>query len=143
MSGLKYDSGKAPLDLISPTALSFLAQVLAFGAQKYSAHNWRGGIPMSKLISASGRHLEAIKASVDYDHETGLPHAAHLMCEAMFMCEQLVSIHHQQFDDRYKETESKRDLLAAVLAGDVGEIQRQLQEIQALQFTVTTLAKKG
>lgn len=141
MSGQKYDSGKAPFDLISPLSLAFLAQVLAFGANKYAAHNWRGGIPLSKLIAASTRHLEAIKAGIDTDHETGLPHAAHLMCEAMFIVDQMHSIHHRMFDDRYSETESKKNLLAAVLAGDVGEIQRQLHEVHTLQFQVTQSIK--
>lgn len=136
MSGLKFDSNKAPFDLIAPLALAYLSQVLAFGAVKYAAHDWKGGIPLSKLIAASSRHLEAIKAGIDTDHETGLPHAAHLMCEAMFMVDQMASIHHCFFDDRYKETESKKDLLAALLAGDTKQIQEQTLLIHTLQSTV-------
>lgn len=133
MSGDKHNTGKAPLDLVSPLALAYLSQVLAFGAKKYAAHNWKGGIPLSYLIAASSRHLEAIKAGIDLDAETGLPHAAHLMCESMFILDQMNSIHHLQFDDRFQETQSKKDLLAAVLAGDVKQIQQQLLELHTLQ----------
>lgn len=130
VSGLKYDSEKSRLDLISPIATGFLARVLGFGAEKYSANNWRLGIPMSKLIAASQRHLEAIKAGIDFDHETGLPHAAHLMCEAMFMCEQLVSLRHNMYDDRYKINPI---LLAALLEGDMKKVSECIKEIKSNQ----------
>lgn len=118
-TGDKADIGKPRMDLISPIAMAYLAQVLTFGANKYTAHNWRKGIPLSKLIAASQRHLTAIAAGLDTDEETGLPHAAHLMCEAMFMCEQLVSPLHASTDDRYKYTEAQKDLLVTLLAGTV------------------------
>ena len=37
--GLKYDMDKAPMSLLSREALEQTAQVLAFGAKKYAAHN--------------------------------------------------------------------------------------------------------
>lgn len=136
-TGLKHNKGKAPLDLISPLAAAYLAQVLAFGAEKYAAHNWRGGIKLSYLLAACQRHILAIQAGIDNDEETGLPHAAHLMCEAMFMVDQMNSIHHKLLDDRFKDTDSKKNLLVAVLAGDVNAIQKQLNEIHTLQSNVT------
>lgn len=118
-TGDKADTGKPRMDLISPLAMAYLAQVLTFGANKYAAHNWRKGIPLSKLIAASQRHLTAIAAGIDTDEETGLPHAAHLMCEAMFICEQLVSPVGLINDDRYLYTRSQKDLLVTLLAGTV------------------------
>lgn len=129
MAGDKHDTGKAPFDLISPIALAFLAQVLAFGAQKYAAHNWRKGIPQSKLIAASHRHLAAIQAGINYDAETGLPHAAHLMCEAMFMCEQLTTT---KGNDIYHLNTNQKNLLDALLAGDVNAVTEQLNAIHSI-----------
>lgn len=114
--GLKHDTGKPDFSLISPIASAYLAQVLTFGAKKYAAHNWRKGIPMSKLLAASDRHLTAIKAGIDKDPETGLPHAAHLMCECMFMIEQMASPRADEFDDRFKLTDAQRQLVESLLA---------------------------
>jgi hypothetical protein len=115
--GLKYDQSKPRMDLMSPIALAHLSSVLTFGAQKYAEHNWRSGIQMSRLISASQRHLTAIQAGIDYDEETALPHAAHLMCCAMFMIEQLYSEKASLMDDRYHLDSDQKNLLAALLAG--------------------------
>jgi hypothetical protein len=35
---MKYDNGKAPLALLPPEALIKIAEVLAFGAEKYGAN---------------------------------------------------------------------------------------------------------
>lgn len=132
-SGIKYDSNKPDFSLISPIALAFLAQVLTFGAKKYAAHNWRKGIEVSRLVAASSRHLEAIRGGIFYDTETGLPHAAHLMCEAMFMCEQLVSPIHNVTDDTYDLHPEQKHLLAALLAGDVSEVSKCITAIHLNQ----------
>ena len=84
-TGLKNDQGKLPYNLLDRTALDEVAKVLAFGAVKYSAENWRGGIEYSRLIGATLRHMMAVSDGEDYDPETGLPHAAHAMCCMMFL----------------------------------------------------------
>lgn len=83
--GLKYDSEKPRMDLLDPSALEGLAEVLTFGAKKYAAHNWRGGIEYSRLIAAIYRHLNAINRGEDSDPESGLPHIDHLGCCWMFL----------------------------------------------------------
>ena len=85
MQGIKYDEGKAPMNLLDRYALEQLASVLAHGAVKYSPENWRGGISYSRLIAASLRHLMAVSDGEDYDQESQLPHAAHAMCSLMFL----------------------------------------------------------
>lgn len=84
-SGLKYDAGKPRLDLIDPLAIEGLANVLGFGAQKYSAHNWRNGIQYSRLIAALLRHTFAILRGETIDPESGLPHIDHVGCCWMFL----------------------------------------------------------
>lgn len=85
MQGIKYDDGKAPMNLLDRYALEQLASVLAHGAVKYAPENWRGGIAYSRLIAASLRHLMAVSDGEDYDQESQLPHAAHAMCSLMFL----------------------------------------------------------
>lgn len=98
--GIKFDQDKPRMDLIDPTAMNELAKVLAFGAQKYAAHNWRKGLHKSRLLGAALRHLFAYLGGEDKDPETGLSHVAHAMCCCMF----LIGLEHRaDLDDRYKE----------------------------------------
>lgn len=101
MSGLKYDSDKPRMDLLDPEFLEDVSRVLGFGAKKYAAHNWRGGISYSRLIGAAYRHLGAINRGEDTDPESGLPHVAHLGCCVMFLSWMMK--HRTDIDDRYKE----------------------------------------
>lgn len=101
MSGLKYDSDKPRMDLLDPEFLEDVSRVLGFGAKKYAAHNWRGGISYSRLIGAAYRHLGAINRGEDTDPESGLPHVAHLGCCVMFLSWMMK--HRTDLDDRYKE----------------------------------------
>lgn len=99
--GIKYDTGKPPMSLIDRHAVEQIAQVLAFGANKYAAHNWRQGIAFSRLLDAALRHLFAFADGEDTDPESGLSHIAHAGCCVVFL---LGMIHaHPELDDRHKE----------------------------------------
>lgn len=104
-TGIKYDSGKAPLDLLSTVALIELARVLDFGAKKYGRSNWRGGLSECRLIAAALRHMFAYLAGEDLDPESGLPHPAHAMACIMFLLDQHPRL--PALDDRYKSPEAK------------------------------------
>jgi hypothetical protein len=84
-TGIKHDTGKLPMGLIPVEAKRGLAAVLAFGAKKYSPHNWRGGMDWMRLIDSAHRHLDAFNAGEDLDPETGLPHVDHLQACAAFL----------------------------------------------------------
>ena len=99
-AGVKFYASKARMDLLDPYAVEQLSHVLAFGAQKYAAHNWRMGISKGRLIAAALRHLFAYLGGQDKDDETGLSHVAHAMCCCMFL---LGLEHRTDLDDRYKE----------------------------------------
>lgn len=99
-AGQKFDSEKPPVDLLDTYALEQTALVLAFGARKYAAHNWRGGIRFSRLIGAAMRHLMAINRGEDIDPESGLPHAAHASCCVMFLLWMMEN--RPDLDDRWK-----------------------------------------
>jgi hypothetical protein len=98
--GIKHDSGKAPMSLLSREALEQTALVLAFGADKYAAHNWRKGFQWSRPLSAAMRHLLAFQDGEDRDPESGLSHLAHAMCCIMFVLE--FEKTHKELDDRWK-----------------------------------------
>lgn len=85
MSGTKYDQDKPRMDLLDAEALEGLAAVLTFGAKKYAAHNWRGGISYSRLLAALLRHTFAIMRGEYVDPESGLPHIDHVGCCWMFL----------------------------------------------------------
>lgn len=98
--GIKHDQDKPPMDLIDNAFLIELSNVLGFGARKYAAHNWRGGINYSRLIAAAYRHLGAINSGEDIDPESGLSHAGHLACCVMFLSKMMQT--RPDLDDRYK-----------------------------------------
>lgn len=97
----KYDQGKLPMSLLSRTALEEISKVLQFGANKYSANNWRRGFIWSRTLDAAMRHLHAFADGEDLDPESGLSHLAHLGCNIMFMLEFQKT--HPEMDDRYKK----------------------------------------
>lgn len=99
-TGLKYDAEKVRVDLLDPEWLEQVGSVLTFGARKYAAHNWRGGISYSRLIGACLRHVFAILRGEDTDPESGLPHSAHASCCLMFLSWMMT--HRKDLDDRWK-----------------------------------------
>ena len=104
-TGIKHDTGKAPIDLVDGEAIIAIADVLAFGAQKYAAHNWRAGIAWSRLYSATMRHLLAFWSGEETDPESGLPHLAHALCGLMFL--HWHAQHRRDLDDRWVEGETR------------------------------------
>lgn len=115
-AGTKRDRQKPRFDLLSPIALAYVARVLTLGADKYSAHNWREGISCDRLNAAILRHAMPMLVGEYCDRETGLPHAAHLMCEAMFYLE--LGSSDRFIPPSFRYTEDQTDLLAALLAGN-------------------------
>lgn len=99
--GLKYDQDKPRMDLLDPEFLEGVAKVLSFGANKYDAHNWRLGIPLSRLLAAAYRHLGQYNSGADLDKESGLNHLYHASCCLMFAS--WLQIHRPAFDDRWRE----------------------------------------
>ena len=99
-SGVKHDSEKPRMDLLSTKALIQVAKVMGMGAKKYGDSNWRGGLAWSRVIGAALRHLTAFNDGENIDPESGLSHIAHLSCCAMFLLEYIET--HPELDDRYR-----------------------------------------
>jgi hypothetical protein len=99
-TALKFDTNKLPLNLLSTEAMNQTAAVLAFGAEKYAAHNWRAGFAWSRPLAAAMRHITAFNDGEDKDPESGLSHLAHAACCIMFLLE--FEKTHRHLDDRYR-----------------------------------------
>jgi hypothetical protein len=99
----KHDDGKTPMNLLSREALEQIAMVMAFGKDKYAAHNWRKGFQWSRPLSAAMRHIMAFNDGEDKDPESGLSHLAHAACCIMFLLE--FEKTHKELDDRWKPAE--------------------------------------
>lgn len=99
-TGVKYDEGKVPFDLLDPSYLEGTAQVLAFGATKYASYNWANGMKWSRCFAALMRHMWKWWRGEALDEETGLSHLYHASCCLMFLA------HYEKYgkgeDDRYK-----------------------------------------
>lgn len=85
--GLKQalDGTKLRLDLVPPQMVAAVAEVLAFGAKKYAAHNWMKGIQWSQIAAGVKRHVAAFEMGEEFDPESHLPHLAHALCGLTFL----------------------------------------------------------
>lgn len=84
-AGLRYDSGKLRFDLLPPEPVIHAVGVLTDGASKYADRNWELGMPWSKVIGPMFRHIFKWLCGERYDEETGRPHLAHVIVNAMFL----------------------------------------------------------
>lgn len=99
--GSRFNTGKLRMDLIDPQAMKGLAAVLTKGAEKYSANNWRDGLPYTETVASLLRHTFAFLGGEDIDSETGLPHVDHMQCNAMFLS--WMTKNRKDMDDRWKQ----------------------------------------
>lgn len=87
-------------------AITELAEVLTFGAKKYAAHNWRKGLSFEETISSMERHIASIKKGEWSDQESLRLHAAHVMCNAMFLTYFMLHARsYEKFNDLYASDE--------------------------------------
>lgn len=86
----KADAGKLLPSLLlegMPRALMLIVAVLTYGAQKYEAHSWQR-VAACRYKDAKLRHMFDELAGLGLtDPESGLLHAAHEICNALFILE--------------------------------------------------------
>ena len=76
------DNFQGPLGLLLETT-----KVLEFGAEKYSANNWRKGGSWMEVFNSGLRHAMAYQNGEELDPESGLHHLGHLGCNIAFLLE--------------------------------------------------------
>jgi len=96
---MRFNDGKLQWSLVDFQALEPMVLVLEFGAKKYDAHNWKKGLPVTKIAESMMRHLFALLAGEDKDPESGIEHTGHILCNAMFLSRMMTE---KKWDDRFK-----------------------------------------
>ena len=87
-AGVKLDLGKLRYDLVPTSAMKGLAEVLTFGANKYTPNGWKA-VPdaVERYYAALQRHLVAWRDGEKVDQESGLPHLSHALTNVAFLLE--------------------------------------------------------
>ena len=82
----KFDGDKPMMDLVPLSSVYAVSQVLTFGAKKYSANGWQD-VPdaRNRYNAAMLRHMTLVQDGEELDEDSGLPHADHIACNAMFL----------------------------------------------------------
>ena len=96
--GIKHDKQKLRYDLISPTALKGLVQVLTYGATKYPDRNWEKGVDWNRYFAGLMRHAWAFWEGEDIDTESGFYHIDHVQTCAHFLSH--YKVYKKEFDNR-------------------------------------------
>lgn len=84
------DMGKPDVGSLDPEFILAMGQVLTNSNAKYpddldGRPNWFKGGKYRSFLGSIGRHFLALMKGEDFDPESGLPHAAHLAIDAMFL----------------------------------------------------------
>jgi hypothetical protein len=82
-TGGEKGSKLAQISALDPDALLAVAKVAGFGAQKYARLNYMKGFDWSLSFDALMRHSLEFWAGRAIDEESGLPHIAHAIWQAM------------------------------------------------------------
>jgi len=82
--GLKHDGDKIRMELLPVESLLAVAEVMTYGAKKYTADSWKK-VSTDRYEGALLRHYVAHKTGELRDEESGLLHAAHMATNALFI----------------------------------------------------------
>ena len=88
--GLRLDDGKPRIELVPPSIILAIAEVLGASAEprgKYPVRNWEKGMAWSKTYAPAMRHLLAWWQGEDLDPESGMPHLWHASTDLAFAVE--------------------------------------------------------
>lgn len=83
----KHDKDKNRLDLVPPSLMLSVGEIMTYGANKYGEDNWRCVAP-HRYRGALLRHLMAyLKDTTSVDEESGYLHLWHVACNVAFLLE--------------------------------------------------------
>lgn len=82
---LRYNKNKLPMHLVPPDAIEAMAEVLDYGATKYSERNWELEAPVSVPYASLQRHLLAWWRGENSDPESNLSHLSHVIMNAAML----------------------------------------------------------
>ena len=70
--------------LVDYESIEDMIQILEFGLTKYDQDFWKDNYDRTSYLNSMQRHLAEMFKGNEFDQESGLPHAAHLMARCMF-----------------------------------------------------------
>lgn len=82
---MKFDGDKTRYDLVPPSAMKAMAEVITFGARKYKPNNWKTCEEPERYIGAAYRHIEAWRAGEAIDQDSGFHHLAHALTNLAYL----------------------------------------------------------
>lgn len=83
----KFDQNKIRMDLLPFEALERIADIMTYGAEKYSEGGWKTVPDAQKRYNAALlRHLSAHMRGEIFDLESGRTHIDHMATNAVFLC---------------------------------------------------------
>jgi hypothetical protein len=82
---LRYNKDKLPMHLVPPDAIEAMAEVLAYGANKYTERNWELEAPVSVPYASLMRHLQSWWSGENNDSESNLSHLYHVIMNAAML----------------------------------------------------------
>jgi len=84
MEGIKFDQDKLRWGLVPWKEMEDVVRVLMKGASKYSDDNWMK-VDLKRYKDAILRHELLYQGGEIIDKDSGLPHMAHVVCNALFI----------------------------------------------------------
>lgn len=82
----KHDAGKPMWDLLPWEQVEDVVHILTFGADKYGPLSWQQVEQAEdRYFAALMRHIVAWRKGEVVDAESGRPHLAHAVCNALFL----------------------------------------------------------
>ena len=82
--GIKFDDDKLRWSLVPWSEMKDVVKVLMGGASKYSDDNWMH-VDIQRYKDAILRHQIDYQGGENIDPDSGLPHMAHIICNALFI----------------------------------------------------------
>ena len=105
-AAMKWDDDKTPIQLVPSEFVFDVANIFAYGADKYAPNNWRqGGVypTVTRVMGSILRHLFSFNYGETNDPESGLSHLAHAATQIAIL---LYYIQHgMNEDDRFTQSD--------------------------------------
>lgn len=101
----KDKQNKPPIDLVPTRLIRAVADVMAFGVEKYGRNDWREGGSHSDYAAAAMRHILEWVDGNECAEDSGLSHLAHAAaCMGILLQWEKDGVGE---DDRYREPSSR------------------------------------
>lgn len=107
------EAAKLAFELMPAISLEAWLRVIMFGAYKYAPNNWRGMMlegQQHQFLAAIQRHALKMQKGEVLDPDTGLPHAAHIMCNASFLTWDTLATPEEKAKWEHMKTNAKESL---------------------------------